>query len=130
VYRPFQHSISPAKILRLPFPLHISQLRTAAERAKSSTNGDTMTLPDIHRPVLPLLMEDDRSTNEVAPLFSKIETASIEIVLSELLEELTREQIRYIGVVSTDVKDSIFLASRIRRHCPNARVFFFLADML
>lgn len=116
--------------LELPFPLHISQLRTASEKAKSTRAGINLDLRSIRRPLLPLLMDDGRETNDVAPLFSQLEPASLELVLSNQLFEIDRERVRYVGIISTDVKDCIFLVGEIRKHCPNAMVFTFFADLL
>src|SRR5262249_47754690 len=73
------------KLLTIPYPLHISQLRSASEKARASRTGPSLSLPDIRRPLLPLLIADDIETSDVAPLFSKLEPASIELVLAELL---------------------------------------------
>lgn len=127
---PDQKPRATIRTIDIPFPLHISQLRTASEKAKSSRATPALDLRSIRRPILPLLMDDERTTQDVIPLFSQLEPASLELVLSNLLNEMNREQIRYIGIVSTDVKDCIFLVSEIRKHCPNAIVFLFFADVL
>ncbi len=121
---------SDKEVLKLPFPLHISQLRNASEKAKSNQTAAPFELRDIRRPLLPLLMEDTRETKDVVPLFSQLETASAELVLANLLMEINRERIRYVGIVASDVKDIIFLVGEIRRHCPNTVPFTFVADLL
>ncbi|NOT61582.1 MAG: hypothetical protein HOP19_15300 [Acidobacteria bacterium] len=123
-------SVQSDKVLKLPFPLHISQLRNASEKARSNQTGAPFEMRDIRRPLLPLLMEDTRETKDVVPLFSQLETASAELVLSNLLTEINRERIRYVGIVASDVKDILFLVSEIRRHCPNTVPFTFVADLL
>lgn len=117
-------------LIEVPFPLHISQLRIASEKAKSNRQGSSPDLRNIRRPLLPLLLDEGNETNDVVPLFSKLQPASLEVEFSRLLDEINRERVRYIGIISTDVKDSIFLVAEIRKHCPNAMVFLFFADMI
>ncbi|MFN0083812.1 MAG: hypothetical protein ACKVX9_00350 [Blastocatellia bacterium] len=117
-------------LIEIPFPLHISQLRVASERAKSNRQGSTPDLRNIRRPLLPLLLDEGNETNDVVPLFSKLQPASLEVEFSRVLDEINRERVQYIGIISTDVKDSIFLVAEIRKHCPNAMVFLFFADMI
>jgi hypothetical protein len=120
----------PSLTLNLPFPLHISQLRNASEKAKSARTNSPLDWHDVRRPSLPLLMEDHGETKDVVPLFSTLETASAELVLANLLNEINRERIRYAGVVASDVKDAIFLIREIRRHCPDTVPFTFHSDLL
>jgi hypothetical protein len=128
---PDVESLQRSNTVNIPFPFHISQLRSASARARSSqTKNNAPDLLNIRRPLLPLLLEDEHETKEVVPLFSKLEPASIELVLSTLLDELNREQVRHIGIIATDVKDCIFLVGEIRKHCPNATVFVFFGDIL
>jgi hypothetical protein len=121
---------SNVQVMDLPYPLHISQLRSESEKAKSSRSGLSPDLRNVRRPLLPLLMDEGRETIDVVPLYSRLEPASLELALSTLLNEINRERIRYVGIISTDVRDCIFLVGEIRRHCPNAVIFTFFADLL
>lgn len=120
------------RVLKLPFPLHISQLRSATEKAKnnSAPANPGMDLRAAQRPLLPLLLEENYESVDAVPLFTQLENASAELVLSNLLDEINRERVRYVGVIATDVKDVIFLVSQIRRHCPNTVPFTLLSDLL
>lgn len=117
-------------ILSIPFPLHISQLRTATERVRSGRTSTQPELPGLRQPLLPLQLEDAMETSEVVPLFSQLEKASLELSLSTLLAEINREHIRYVGIVATDVLDAVFLVRELRRHCPNAEIFVFFSDLI
>ena len=124
------------KVLELPFPLHVSQLRTASEKARSSgaggagRMGPSFNFSGIRRPLLPFLLDDGEESGDTIPLFSKLQTASLEQEFSKLLEQIGRERVRYVGIISSDVKDIIFLVTEIRKHCPNAMVFNFFGDVL
>jgi hypothetical protein len=120
-------------VLELPFPLHVSQLRTASEKAKSSganRSGLNFDFSGLRRPLLPLFMDDGEESNDIVPLFSKLQIASLEREFSKLLDDIARERVRYAGIIATDVKDSIFLVTELRKHCPDMAIFVFFADVL
>ncbi|MBO0719784.1 MAG: hypothetical protein J2P41_03125, partial [Blastocatellia bacterium] len=118
-----------ASILSLTFPLHIAKLRSEVSKARTARNdaGDSV-LFDSHETSLQL--NEGADARDVIPLFSPLETPSTELVLREILSAIQREPIRYIGLVATDVQDQIFLVRELRRHCPNAVIFMFGADLL
>jgi hypothetical protein len=116
-------------ILSLTFPIHISKLRSDVSKARTAKPdaGDNALSPT-HETSLPL--NEGADARDVIPLFSPLETASTELVLREILSAIHHEPIRYIGLVSTDVQDQIFLVRELHRHCPNAVIFMFSGDLL
>ncbi|MGH9455937.1 MAG: hypothetical protein ACRD2O_18440, partial [Terriglobia bacterium] len=105
-------------VLTLPFPLHISQLRTASEKMRRSKQPPTSDVTSTPSTLLPLPEEDNFSAKETPEFFSPLEVTSAELVLSNLLSTLSREDIHAVGILATDVRDTIFLSSEVRRHCP------------
>ena len=117
-------------ILSLPFPLHISRLReasaqetsTAAQPGSRQASGKpTSATPAKERPAEP---------REVLPSFSDLTVQSAELTLSNLLSTIAREQYTYVGIVATDVRDTMFLARQIRQHCPATVLFTVNSDLL
>ena len=49
-------------------------------------------------------------------LAPEISTVTSEFVLSKIFETTSRERFRYIGIIATDPRDTIFLAIQIRTH--------------
>jgi hypothetical protein len=74
--------------------------------------------------------ENGQGESDVIPPFAQQEPAYAELVLSKTLETINREPIRYVGLVSSDALDRIYLAGEIRRHCPNVVLFTFDSDLL
>jgi hypothetical protein len=117
----------------LPFPLHISRLRSESEKARrerqQSSQQETPN-PDSSRS-LPLPTEDD-SGNAVdsIPSVSQLDISSSELMLSNLLSTISHEQFNYVGIAATDVRDVIFLAREIREHSPSTIIFALNADLL
>ncbi len=118
-------------ILNLTFPLHISQLRI--EAAKISLPRDEVSkallakAPDL---ALPMREAGSPTAKDIVPLFSQVETVTMDLALDEALSAIHRGRIRYVGVAATDVQDLIYLVREIRKHCPNAMIFIHNNDLL
>ncbi|MBI1816669.1 MAG: hypothetical protein HYR72_16955 [Deltaproteobacteria bacterium] len=114
--------------LVLPFPSNISQVRSAYERGKSrnpAANGD---LP---RAALEFSLEEGEAARDVPPAQSPRMTSNTDdLVLASILSTISRERIQYVGILATDVRDTLFLAEQIRRYCPDVRLFTVSSDLL
>ena len=65
------------------------------------------------------------------PLQDAATTTSINgKVLQNILSILRRRKIRYVGIIASDVRDQIMLASAIRDHYPAVQIFFTGCDRL
>jgi hypothetical protein len=112
------------------YPLHISQLRSAAEKTRAATRHNAGEIPQTRPENLRLALDDAVKPKDVLTNMSGFETFSTELVLSNLLSPISREGIRYVGIFATDVRDQIFLAREIRKRAPNTVLFTFGADLL
>ncbi len=126
----YGQSISHKSILNLPFPLNISELRTEAERANAEGTKKSTEVEPAERKKVPLGMGQSNGGLDALPLFSQVEIASREMVLSNLLSTIKRESITHLGLVATNVQDRIFLVREIRQHCPNVVMFNLNSDIL
>jgi hypothetical protein len=126
------NSCPQPSILSLTFPLHISQLRAEVAKTRPTHSEITNVIPTQPQDELPLPMGEggEPKPGDVVPLFSPLETASTELVLSKIVSAIQYESIDYIGVFATDVQDRIFLTQELRRHVPNATLFTFNIDLL
>jgi len=108
--------------LYLPFPLHISRLRS---------DGPVPSQPDDIAPGMPrfrplVLNEPTRALDQL-PVFSGKTTLSyVELVLANIFETIRRERIQVVGITASDVRDKLFLARELATHCPN--VVLYMAD--
>ncbi len=71
-----------------------------------------------------------KESSDVVPLTSKVEIASRELVLANLLTTIKREGISYVGLAASNVQDRIFLVREIRQHAPNVVIFMLSSDLL
>jgi len=112
-------------ILRMTFPLHISELRTAYKGDQSKGSS----APDLGRHDLDLPDEAGQVRKDVIQPFSPRAAIYDELVLSNLLTTIRREDIRYVGITATDVEDLVFLVQQIRAYCPDTVVFTTSSDI-
>jgi hypothetical protein len=119
--------------LSLTFPLHISQLRIEAAKINlqrdeaAKAKAITAKAPDI---ALPMREAGSPTSKDIVPLFSQVETVTMDLTLDEALSAIRRERIRYVGVTATDVQDRIFLVREIRKQCPNVTIVIYGTDLL
>jgi len=116
---------SEGDVLHLTFPLHISDLRSA----QKGSQGKTVSGPDLGRHDLDLPDEASQQRMDVIPTYSPRGAIYDQLAMSNLLTEIRRENIRYVGIVAADVEDLIFLVQQIRAYCPDTIVFTTSADI-
>ncbi|HSS50530.1 MAG TPA: hypothetical protein VLX28_16460, partial [Thermoanaerobaculia bacterium] len=126
--QPYERS-PHAPLVMVPFPSHISELRTATEKEKAAQAkaqaGAQPSLPS-GSTVLELDLTDPGQPADLVPTFtSDVTVPTNELVLENLLRGLSREGIRYVGILATDVKDKLFLAEQVRSRVPDAVLFTF-----
>jgi hypothetical protein len=105
----------------LPFPLHIASL--LGEKVESAT-GKKSTAPQKDKD------KDKEKEPAEEPTLSEPARASARLALAQLLTTINLEEIRYVGLVATDVNDKLFLAREIRQFCPDVRLFTYESDVL
>jgi hypothetical protein len=116
------------QFLQLRFPLHISRLRARVQR-DLRLQDEKLGLPVDS--LVPDLDDDAAALQDVVPAQGSGATvASNGKVLTNILATILREQARYVGIVATDPRDTLFLAQVIRSHCPGAQVFVVGSDLL
>lgn len=122
-----------ACVVGLPFPLHISRLRSESEKvrqARAQSSQELNPSTDSFK-YLPVPYQDEsENAQDAVPPFSDLDTSSSELILANLLSTISHEQFDYVGIAATDVRDTIFLAREIREHSPSSVIFSFNADLI
>ena len=114
-----------ARPLVVKFPSHLAHIRTAREKlGLDKTDATPQPAVDTGHKNLDPTLEEDKPVDVVAQS-SELSTAAGDLALTNLLQTLIREQVRYVGIVATDLQDRLFLAEQIRGLCPDAVVFTF-----
>ena len=110
--------------LIIPFPLHISQVRGA----RGQDHRDPIVAQQ--RGHIPIPIDEvPEARDQIPTLTPKMTTASDSLILSNILATIAREEVRYVGIVATDVLDTLFLTGMIREHYPDVQIVLLGADL-
>ncbi len=115
----------PRRIAKIPFPFGISEL--SAESARNDA-ADLTRLQAGERTATVLTPEN--AGHDIIPVFSSLKQADADRALSALLATIQQLNLKYVGILATNVRDTIFLAQQIRTHTPNIVVFVLDNDSL
>lgn len=121
-----------AGLLVLPFPMHISNLRTAYEAQKAQAGGAAPAGgTDGQGRFLGLRADELPEARDAGRAFDVIGTTrSQELELAHILAVISRDRIQAVGIIATNIRDTLFLADALRRYAPDVRLFTFEADLL
>jgi len=116
---------------RIPYPLHISQLRAASEKLRQ-LQEETNPQPQVSsKKVLPLAdsLTEAGLRRDILP-FSRADSVTAEQVIAGLLDRVSREHYQYVGIGGTDIRDTMFLAQEVREHSPGSVLFTYGTELL
>jgi hypothetical protein len=114
------------RILFVPYPTHISDVRTAF--GKVPTEAETIRRPLGHRD-LGIADESGDEQPDVIPAFSDRSAMYDELSMSSLFGAIHRERIHYVGIIANDIEDLVFLVRQLRLWCPDTIIFTDGADL-
>lgn len=127
----FGKSIASTKseqVLVLPFPMHISRVKSETTMAFKKKD-EKVGLPNDDP--LTVSIQDDLAPNEGVPSQGGSITSAVNgRVLSNILSSISREHCRYVGLIASDMRDKLFLIRLIREYCPDVRIFLTGGDLL
>ncbi len=121
------------ELFQVPFPLHISQLRAIATKEQLE-RAESLGLPRSGRN-LPFpsesLSREEATPREVIPVQDPLMAATIgDLVLDNLVTAMAQKQTHYSCLISTDIRDTIFLAQTIRDRHPDVQLVNLGSDLL
>lgn len=114
----------------VPFPLHVSRIRTAFDRGADAPPVYTVAGVEVSSPMLGLRREAGEEPRDVIPALGRSTDNYEELALASSLSMLARHGIQAIGVLATDARDKRFLVRKIREFCPGVLVFTYESDLL
>jgi hypothetical protein len=124
-----RHNVSNGVTI-LPYPVHISEVRTAFESFRTTQASPATTPPGYDHRDPSISDEDPGPDRYLVPSFSRASAADDEVVLANLLSTIHREDFHYVGIVASDIRDAIFLIHEIRDNCPDTVPFLTSSDLL
>jgi hypothetical protein len=120
---------SPCKdgdpFILMPFPLQISDLRTAfGQKSERAPAAPQIGLGDV-----PETDEDEQKREDVPPDFSARSASYDQLMLDGMMSKIQRDADPYVGIMASDVSDLIFLAGAVRGNSPNSVLFTLSSDL-
>ena len=70
-----------------------------------------------------------RQSDRLPALSPKMTIATDSLILSNILATIASEDIRYVGIVATDILDVIYLTRLIRENCPDVQIILVGNDL-
>jgi hypothetical protein len=110
--------------LRLPFPLHIAALRTAyLKNAPANDHSLPALITSGSKLRIPFDDSGPGQRDVISPTAPQMTATANEQVLTHIVTTLLQENVGYVGLIATDPRDKIFLASVVREYCPDVQLF-------
>lgn len=112
----------------LRFPMHLSRVSGIQSHAARQREEQLGLAPPNGAQFRRL--DEQRKGGDLLPSADEQRTALVnQRLLQEYWETLRREGVRYVGVVASDPRDTIFLIGQMRKEVPNAVVFVYGIDL-
>lgn len=109
-------------LVDIPFPLNISEIHAARDRADRESGIRLPALQAFDRG-LPIPIDADPQSDGFVPTYGgQMTTVLQEGVLTRIAETLNSERFHYVAIMATDNRDKLFLASVVKQHCPDAQL--------
>lgn len=109
------------RIITIPFPGQINQIRIdQANQDGSAGQGRTS---------IPLDPSLGRMSDHIPSLSPRMTVATDSLILADILGTISTEEVRYVGIVATDILDVMFLTKLIRDNCPDVQIFLVGNDL-
>ncbi|HEX6372192.1 MAG TPA: hypothetical protein VF006_24960 [Longimicrobium sp.] len=120
------------RFLEVPFPMNISRLRSEYARRPSAPAPPQPGIPGASppQPGVPVDLSDRARPLESPPVQSELTLPMLEAALTEIGHTLARHDVRAVGVLASDVRDKLFLATEVRKRVTDAQVFTFEGNSL
>ncbi|QEH36179.1 hypothetical protein OJF2_47390 [Aquisphaera giovannonii] len=109
------------QIISIPFPSQIAQVRASQAGADAAAAKGRVSIP-FDPPT-------GRQNDRLPALSPKMTIATDSLILANILATISSEDIRYLGIVATDILDVIYLTRLIRENCPDVQIFLVGSDL-
>ena len=111
-------------VIDLPFPLHVAQLRASFDLAQVKRGKELEVLAE--DPLTPILVQDaaaEPAADRITPQDPRTTAALNGVNMLEITRTLRQEQVKYVGIVTTDIRDALFLSGLLKQYCPDVVQF-------
>ena len=119
------------RLIQVPFPSGLSGLRRESETAGRGQSAESSKpVLAVPKTSLDLSLAENGDSVDIIPEWSTLTPRSKQLAISNLLAAVSRDGIRRIGILATNVRDRMFLAKLSRNLFPDAVLFSLGNDLL
>lgn len=112
------------QIVSIPFPSQIAQVRATLANGSETTIGSAK-----NRVTIPFDPLSGRQTDRLPALSPRMTVATDNLIIANILSTIATEDIRYVGIVATDILDVIYLTRLVRENCPDVQIILVGNDL-
>ncbi len=116
--------IEGLETMALSFPLHVSRARSALQEVERRGRSEGADLAFDPQPALHVPLGDSGRARDVLPAMTgPLTSAAAEQSLATIFSTLSHEELDFVGIFASDVRDKLFLAKEIKRYLPDVQLF-------
>jgi hypothetical protein len=116
--------------LFIPVPVGISRVRANFEQHLTAAKQQSIGMPLIDT-TSALPFDPDETAHDVPTIQTpQITAPAVELLLNEIMRTILAHQVSYVGLMATDVRDTIFLAEMLKLRCPHIQLLIADSDVL
>ena len=112
---------TPRGPLNLSYPVHIAEIRAGYQRLRA---GEASSREKAESPeLLPIELTEAAAGSDAIPQYGVGTLTMQDMVLRRTLESLRRSNRKAVGIISSNIEDTLFLAGEIHRVAPEVLLF-------
>lgn len=114
---------APRGPLNLSYPVHIAGIRASYQRlrAEGASRQEGVEPPEL----LPIELTEAAEGSDAIPQYGAGTVTMQDMVLRRTLESLRRSKRKAVGIISSNIEDTLFLAGEVHRVAPEVLLFTF-----
>jgi len=112
------------QIISIPFPSQIAQVRASTANGLDTSGGAAKG-----RVTIPFDPPSGQQSDRLPALSPRMTIATDNLIISNILATIANEDIRYVGIVATDILDVIYLTRLVRENCPDVQIILVGNDL-
>ncbi len=112
------------RIVSIPFPSQIAQVRSSMASGADTSSGSAK-----NRVTIPFDPPSGRQSDRLPALSPRMTVATDNLIITNILATIASEDIRYVGIVATDILDVIYLTRLVRENCPDVQIILVGNDL-
>ncbi|HET7460798.1 MAG TPA: hypothetical protein VFJ82_06105 [Longimicrobium sp.] len=125
---PGGRTLHPSRFVQIPFPMNIATLRAELDGRAAAQGVSTTEIRSQSRARF-TLRDQDRPGDHPLPT-SQLTAPTLEVLMDEVEAAISGNRVHVVGILASDVRDKVFLATELRRRLRDVQLFTFEGNSL